>query len=167
MTVTHSELDEVSLSRLRAMLSEVASIVAGVPSAEVTGRQKTHDSAQTKADRLDLSATHLFDLLGVRVVVQEVEDCYQVVSLIHQRFQYLSREYEDYILRPKRNGYRSIHTVVIDRVGQPIEVQVRTREMHDCAQWGSAAHARYKRLQKGREPGGVLHRRLTLAKMLS
>jgi (p)ppGpp synthase/HD superfamily hydrolase len=96
------------------------------------------------------------DLIGVRVIVREVEECYEVIHQIHSRFKFLESEYDDYVESPKPNGYRSLHTTLLTSNGHVFELQVRTRGMHSVAQTGSAAHWRYKQLQKASTTRGTV-----------
>jgi GTP pyrophosphokinase len=91
-----------------------------------------------------LAFDQVFDIRALRVVVHSVADCYQVLSWVHDHFQPLPQEFDDYIAKPKSNGYQSLHTVVRDADGGPIEVQIRTQAMHDHAENGVAAHWAYK-----------------------
>jgi (p)ppGpp synthase/HD superfamily hydrolase len=87
----------------------------------------------------------LFDLFGLRVVVPSVADCYQALGVVHLAFSPVPRRFKDYVARPKPNGYRSLHTVVrLSRSADPVEVQIRSEEMHAEAERGRAAHVRYK-----------------------
>lgn len=79
-------------------------------------------------------------MIGVRVIVNGVDQCYQLVRMANLRFCYVDESYDDYIKRPKPNGYRSLHTVVLARNGYPVQVQVRTHQMHECAERGSAVN---------------------------
>ena len=79
-----------------------------------------------------------------RIIVDDVRACYMALGMVHEMWTPLSDEFDDYISRPKPNGYRSLHTVVADDDGRPFEVQIRTREMHQFAEYGMAAHWRYK-----------------------
>jgi GTP pyrophosphokinase len=116
---------------------------AGIPG-EVYGRPKHIYSIHRKMDRKQLSFEQVFDLRAVRIVTARIEDCYAVLGLVHGRFTYIPGEFDDYIATPKDNLYRSIHTAVFGPEGKAVEVQIRTREMHDQAELGMAAHWRYK-----------------------
>jgi len=112
--------------------------------ASVQGRPKHIYSIVKKMRGKSLDFEHVYDLCALRVIVQTVQECYAVLSSLHTRFTSLPEEFDDYIAKPKANGYRSLHTVVRDQKGQPIEIQVRTQEMHDHAEHGVAAHWLYK-----------------------
>jgi GTP pyrophosphokinase len=129
---------------LRQLLAE-----AGIRG-EVSGRPKHIYSIWTKMQAKGLAFDELFDVRALRVIVDEVAQCYQVLSLVHARFTPISAEYDDYIARPKPNGYRSLHTVVRDDGGRPLEIQIRTRQMHELAELGVAAHWRYKEQRDAR-----------------
>ena len=86
----------------------------------------------------------LFDIRATRVLVPTLEDCYTALSLIHTHYKHLPEHFDDYIAQPKPNGYQSIHTVVLGEGDKPIEVQIRTRKMHQDAELGVAAHWKYK-----------------------
>ena len=123
---------------LDAMLS-----AAGV-TAEVYGRPKHIYSIHRKMERKQLTFEQVFDLRAVRIVTDTVADCYAALGLVHGQFTYIPGEFDDYIATPKDNLYRSIHTAVLGPEGKAVEVQIRTREMHDQAELGLAAHWRYK-----------------------
>jgi len=123
---------------------------------EVSGRPKHIYSIWTKMQSKQLDFDELFDVRALRVIVDEVPQCYQVLSLVHEHFTPIAAEYDDYIARPKPNGYQSLHTVVRDGGGRPLEIQIRTRQMHELAELGVAAHWRYKEAgptAKGRAGG--------------
>jgi GTP pyrophosphokinase len=111
---------------------------------EVYGRPKHIYSIHRKMERKQLSFEQVFDLRAVRIVVDTVNDCYLALGLIHSTYAYIRGEFDDYIATPKDNFYRSIHTAVLGPEGKAVEVQIRTREMHDQAELGLAAHWRYK-----------------------
>lgn len=112
--------------------------------AEISGRPKHIYSIWKKMQRKQLSIDELYDLLAVRVIVENVTTCYAVLGMVHGAWQYVPKEFDDYIANPKENGYQSLHTVIIDPDGNRIEVQIRTEEMHDFAEMGVAAHWSYK-----------------------
>ncbi|WP_454691031.1 RelA/SpoT family protein [Achromobacter aloeverae] len=122
---------------------EEALAKAGI-AGEVSGRPKHIYSIWNKMRVKKLDFSHLYDLRALRVIVGDVRDCYAALSLVHAMWTPVGEEFDDYISRPKPNGYRSLHTVVADENGRPFEVQIRTREMHQFAEYGMAAHWRYK-----------------------
>ena len=120
-------------------------------SAEVSGRPKHIYSIWSKMRNKNLKFSQLHDLRAMRVIVEDERDCYAVLAQVHAMWTPVSDEFDDYIARPKPNGYRSLHTVVSDHEGKTFEVQIRTREMHEFAEYGMAAHWRYK--EAGRKGG--------------
>lgn len=112
--------------------------------AEVSGRPKHIYSIWNKMRVKRLDFAQMYDLRALRVIVEDVRACYTALGMVHEMWTPLSDEFDDYISRPKPNGYRSLHTVVADDDGRPFEVQIRTREMHQFAEYGMAAHWRYK-----------------------
>jgi GTP pyrophosphokinase len=116
--------------------------------ATVQGRPKNIYSIVKKMRGKSLDFAQVFDILALRVVVPDVKDCYAALAWVHSHFQPIDEEFDDYIARPKPNGYQSLHTVVrkvVDgKAGKPIEIQIRTEEMHDHAEHGVAAHWAYK-----------------------
>ena len=124
--------------RLQQALSEQG--IAAV----VDGRPKHIYSIVRKMRGKSLPFERVFDIRALRVVVPGVADCYQALSWVHEHFVPIAEEFDDYIAKPKANGYQSLHTVVRDADGGPIEVQIRTQAMHDHAENGVAAHWAYK-----------------------
>jgi GTP pyrophosphokinase len=112
--------------------------------AQVDGRPKHIYSIVKKMRGKSLGFSRVFDVRALRVVVDSVPDCYAVLSWVHSHFTPIVEEFDDYIAKPKSNGYQSLHTVVRDAQGKPIEIQIRTREMHEHAEHGVAAHWAYK-----------------------
>ena len=112
--------------------------------AEVQGRAKHIYSIHRKMQRKQLAMEQLYDLRAVRIVCNSVAECYAALGIVHGHWPYIRGEFDDYIATPKDNFYRSIHTAVIGPAGLPVEVQIRTLEMHQQAELGVAAHWRYK-----------------------
>ena len=112
--------------------------------ADITGRPKHIYSIYNKMRQKELDFSQLFDVRAMRIIVQTERDCYSALGLVHELWVPMADEFDDYISRPKPNGYRSLHTVVADENGRPFEVQIRTRAMHEFAEFGMAAHWRYK-----------------------
>ena len=112
--------------------------------ASVQGRPKHIYSIVKKMRGKSLDFSQVFDIRAMRVIVPTVADCYEALSWVHSRFAPIASEFDDYIAKPKSNGYQSLHTVVRDEAGRPIEIQFRTQAMHDHAENGVAAHWAYK-----------------------
>ena len=120
--------------------------------AEVMGRPKHITSIYHKMQRKGMGFEALYDVRAVRVLVDDLKDCYAALGLVHQLWSPIPKEFDDYIAKPKGNNYRSLHTAVIGPEGKSVEVQIRTHEMHQSSELGVAAHWRYKegaRQQKG------------------
>jgi GTP pyrophosphokinase len=112
--------------------------------AEVSGRPKHIYSIWNKMKGKSLDFSELYDVRAFRVTVEDIKTCYAVLGLVHHIWQPIPKEFDDYISRPKPNGYRSLHTVVLTEDQRAIEIQIRTEEMHHFAEYGVAAHWRYK-----------------------
>ena len=141
-------LDEKRVERERFIADAVATlrsrlVTAGID-AEVSGRPKHIVSIHHKMRNKRLAFDEIYDVRALRVIVGEVAHCYQALSLVHELWAPVEGEYDDYIARPKANGYQSLHTVVRDDAGRTLEIQIRTRQMHEFAELGVAAHWHYK-----------------------
>ena len=128
-------------SSIERLQRELAS--ASIP-ADVSGRPKHIYSIWSKMRGKELDFTELYDVRAFRVIVPDIKTCYTVLGVIHNIWTPVPKEFDDYISRPKPNGYRSLHTVVMAEDNRPLEVQIRTQEMHNFAEYGIAAHWRYK-----------------------
>lgn len=116
-------------------------------SADITGREKTRYSIWKKMQRKNVAFEQLSDIMAFRIVVDNLEECYHALGIIHSNFPVVPGRFKDFISTPKPNGYRSIHTTIIGPENQRIEIQIRTREMHSEADLGVAAHWSYKQGQ--------------------
>ena len=133
---------EIYVEQLRLLLA--TELQAQGISAQVTGRPKHIYSIVKKMRGKSLGFDQLYDIRALRIVVDSVPDCYAALSWVHNEFQPLTEEFDDYIAKPKSNGYQSLHTIVRNALGQAIEIQIRTQAMHDHAEHGVAAHWAYK-----------------------
>ncbi len=132
--------------------------------ADVAGRPKHIFSIWRKMQRKHAPFSELYDLRAVRVLVEDIPACYAVLGLVHALWAPIASEFDDYIARPKPNGYRSLHTAVIGPEGKNLEVQIRTREMHAQSELGVAAHWRYK--EGGSAGGAAMDKRIAWMRKL-
>lgn len=151
-------LDEKRLDRDEYIQNVIASLKdmldrMGMRS-EITGRAKHIYSIWRKMQRKKISFEEVYDVRAVRVLVPEVRDCYAALGVVHSLWKHIPREFDDYIATPKENGYRSLHTAVIGPRGKPLEVQIRTFDMHEEAELGVCAHWHYKEGTKGGKDAG-------------
>ncbi|HWV24330.1 MAG TPA: bifunctional (p)ppGpp synthetase/guanosine-3',5'-bis(diphosphate) 3'-pyrophosphohydrolase [Thermomicrobiales bacterium] len=137
------EFLQIVTARLNKQLSE-----AGIE-AEISGRKKHFYSIYRKMNRKSRSFEEIYDVIGVRIIVGTVEQCYSVLGIVHGNWHPIPGEIDDYIATPKESMYQSLHTAVIGPNGHPVEIQIRTREMHHVAEYGIAAHWRYKEGGRG------------------
>ncbi len=132
--------------------------------ADVVGRAKHIYSIWRKMNRKGLDFNDIYDVRAVRILVQDIQDCYACLGVVHSLWQYIRKEFDDYIATPKENGYRSLHTAVIGPEGKGIEVQIRTYQMHKEAELGVAAHWLYK--EGLRHDASYHHKLATLRQIL-
>ena len=133
---------EAFITKVKALLGHELGL-AGV-TAEISGRPKHIYSIYRKMLRKERGLDSLYDIRAVRLVVDDVKDCYAALGVVHNLWSYLPGEFDDYIANPKDNDYRSLHTAVVGPEGKTVEVQIRTHDMHNQAELGIAAHWRYK-----------------------
>ena len=136
---------------VRAIVDEVSHhMEAGGIKAEVYGRVKHFFSIYRKMVNQDKTLDQIYDLFAVRIMVDTVKDCYAALGLIHEMYKPIPGRFKDYIAMPKPNMYQSLHTTLIGPSGQPFEIQIRTFEMHKTAEYGIAAHWKYKEDPNGK-----------------
>lgn len=117
---------------------------SGIENAQVYGRVKRLFSLYKKMKKYNDDLDKIYDLIAVRIVVDDVEDCYATLGVLHQKWRPVPGRIKDYIAQPKPNGYQSLHTTIFSNEGEIVEFQIRTQEMHELAEFGIAAHWRYK-----------------------
>lgn len=155
--VEREQFIEDAIARLRSDLATV-----GIE-AEITGRAKHIYSIYNKMRKKRLDFSQVFDIRALRVLVPEIKDCYTVLGIVHQMWQPIPQEFDDYITKPKGNNYQSLHTAVLAGDGRALEVQIRTFDMHKHAELGVAAHWRYK---EGAKDGGDYDEKIALLRNL-
>jgi GTP pyrophosphokinase len=140
----HEKRTERELNMQQLRLQMQTELAAQRIQAVVQGRPKHIYSIVKKMRGKSLDFSQVFDIRAIRIIVSSVADCYESLSWVHSQFVPITSEFDDYIAKPKVNGYQSLHTVVRDAQGSPIEIQIRTQAMHDHAETGVAAHWAYK-----------------------
>ena len=156
--VYYDLVDKISVRKsvrekyIQSIVDEVSDHIknAGI-SAKVDGRVKHFFSIYKKMKNQDKTLDQIYDLFAVRIIVESVKDCYAALGVIHEMYKPIPGRFKDYIAMPKANMYRSLHTTLIGSSGQPFEIQIRTFEMHKAAEYGIAAHWKYKEASDGKK----------------
>ncbi len=145
-------LDEIKLDKknlFEELSFELSSILnENHLNAEIYGREKTPFSIWRKVQKKRVSLEQVTDIVGFRVILKNIDDCYKTLGIFHKKWNCIPGKFKDYISSPKINGYESIHTSVIGSNKKPIEIQIRTQEMHEFAERGIASHWKYKSSEK-------------------
>lgn len=155
--ILHPEIRQSIISRLESIfnkgnyqIDEIVSKIqeklreSNILNAKIYGRKKTPYSIWMKMNQKNIGLEQIADIIAFRIIVNTAPECYQVLGVIHTKYQMVPDSFQDFISTPKNNGYKSLHTAVIGPLNQKIEIQIRTQDMHDVAELGVAAHWAYK-----------------------
>jgi len=151
-TLIQNRLDEIKLDKkdIFETLSSELQILLNKNNIklEIYGREKTPFSIWRKVQKKRVSLEEITDIIGFRIILKNIDDCYKTLGVIHKEYNCIPGKFKDYISSPKINGYKSIHTAVIGSYKKPLEIQIRTKDMHDFAERGIASHWQYKSSEK-------------------
>ena len=151
-TLIQNRLDEIKLDKkdIFETLSSELQILLNKNNIklEIYGREKTPFSIWRKVQKKRVSLEEITDIIGFRIILKDIDDCYKTLGAIHKEYNCIPGKFKDYISSPKINGYKSIHTAVIGSYKKPLEIQIRTKDMHDFAERGIASHWQYKSSEK-------------------
>ena len=151
-SLIQKRLDEIKLDKkdiFETLSSEINLILKkNKINSQIFGREKTPFSIWRKVQKKRVSLEQITDIIGFRIILENIDDCYKTLGVLHKEWNCIPGKFKDYISSPKINGYKSIHTAVIGSYKKPIEIQIRTREMHDFAERGIASHWQYKSSEK-------------------
>ena len=151
-TLIQKRLDEIKLDKKNIfddLSNEFQNLLNGKNIiAKIYGREKTPFSIWRKLQKKRVSLEQITDIIGFRIILENIDDCYKTLGILHKKWNCVPGKFKDYISSPKINGYKSIHTSVIGSYKKPIEIQIRTQEMHDFAERGIASHWHYKSSEK-------------------
>ena len=151
-SLIQKRLDEIKLDKkdiFETLSTEIRKLLdQNKISSKIYGREKTPFSIWRKVQKKRVSLEQITDIIGFRIILDNVDDCYKTLGIIHKEYNCIPGKFKDYISSAKINGYKSIHTAVIGSNRKPIEIQIRTKEMHDFAERGIASHWQYKSSEK-------------------
>ncbi len=151
-SLIQKRLDEIKLDKkdiFETLSTEITKLLdQNKISSKIYGREKTPFSIWRKVQKKRVSLEQITDIIGFRIILDNVDDCYKTLGIIHKEYNCIPGKFKDYISSAKINGYKSIHTAVIGSNRKPIEIQIRTKEMHDFAERGIASHWQYKSSEK-------------------
>ncbi len=151
-SLIQKRLDEIKLDKkdiFETLSSEInLLLIDNNINSKIYGREKTPFSIWRKVQKKRVSLEQITDIIGFRIILDDIDDCYKTLGFLHKKWNCVPGKFKDYISSPKINGYKSIHTAVIGSYKKPIEIQIRTKEMHDFAERGIASHWQYKSSEK-------------------
>ena len=151
-SLIQKRLDEIKLDKkdiFETLSNEInLLLIDNNINSKIYGREKTPFSIWRKVQKKRVSLEQITDIIGFRIILDDIDDCYKTLGFLHKKWNCVPGKFKDYISSPKINGYKSIHTAVIGSYKKPIEIQIRTKEMHDFAERGIASHWQYKSSEK-------------------